>query len=115
MKIDIPDTAIAWLRHGERGISSEAIFAHLTGVPVGNMGMSPPYDASDLRRCRLLLAAVPEFAARIDEMAQVSPQWARLVERWDEVCALMDAEAGTGTTRKTYALIQSLLYGKATP
>jgi hypothetical protein len=33
---NIPDTAIAWLRHGERGTSSEAIFAHLTGVPIVN-------------------------------------------------------------------------------
>lgn len=113
MKADIPDSAIEWLRRGERGVSSEAIFSHLTGVPIGARWMHPPSDPDDLRRCRLLLAQVPEFAARIGEMAGVSDQWARLVARWDELCALMDEEAPgmRGAAPRTFDLMQYLVYG----
>lgn len=112
MKADIPDTAIKWLDHGERGTSSEAIFSHLTGIPLGR-GMWPPADAGDLRRCRVLLAQVPEFAARLSEMAALSTPWARLVERWDEVCAVMDEESRTGHYHpRTYELIQLITYGR---
>lgn len=103
MIVDIPDTALAWLEHGERGVSSEAIFSHLTGVPLCSR-LSPPYDTGDLRRCRRLLAAVPEFAARLGEMRNVSPQWNALVERWDELCALADSEPAAA-----YALMCELL------
>ena len=103
MIIDIPDTAIAWLRNGERGSSSEVIFEHLTGIPIRGWGWKfPPADPSDLERCRRLLDAVPEFSARLPEMAQVSPQWAALVVNWDELCALMDEEAPSGQCPRTY-------------
>lgn len=91
MIVDIPNTAIVWLAHGERGISSEAIFSYLTGIPL-QCRLRPPYDAGDLRRCRRLLAAVPEFAARLGEMRNVSPEWSRLVDRWDELCVLADVD-----------------------
>jgi hypothetical protein len=105
MIFDIPSTAIAWLAHGERGVSSEAIFSYLTGGPI-NGRLSPPYDTGDLRRCRRLLHAVPEFAARIGEMRNVSSQWAALVDRWDELCALMDENPSDA-----YALMCELIDG----
>ena len=84
--------AIEWLRSGRRGISSEAIFEAMTGVPVGGHRLTHPLDPSDLGRCRELLAAVPEFQRRLDEMREVSPQWRALVGHWDELCALQDEE-----------------------
>ncbi len=95
----LPAGAVDWLKTGERGVSSEAIFSHLTGIPIGGNWMSPPYDSADFMRCRKLLVAVPSFASRIGEMATVSPQWAAIVARWrdiddisnapDAVCALI--------------------------
>lgn len=103
MIIDVPDSAIEWLRNGERGSSSETIFYCLTQLPIKRWSSTYPSDPDDLRRCRLLLDTVPEFRARLGEMAQVSQQWAALVAHWDELCALMDEEAPSGQCPKTYA------------
>lgn len=110
----LPAGAADWLRTGERGISSEAIFSHLSGIPVsGRWGLRAPQDPSDLRRCRLLLEAVPAFRAELHRMAEVSEEWTALVERWDELCATMDEEApewreGRGSAPETYALMRAL-------
>ena len=87
----VPAAAIEWLRAGERGMSSEAIFARLTGIPIESE-KNHPHDADDLRRCRALLDAVPEFAARLGEMSDVSERWAKLVKVWPRLCAIMDEE-----------------------
>ncbi len=105
-----PAGAIDWLRNGERGVSSEAIFQHMTGVPVGAWSLWPPADTSDMRRCRLLLAAVPEFRERLHEMAEL-PRWKTLVDRWDEICALMD----DGKTNAACRAITECIYPKAAP
>jgi hypothetical protein len=110
----ISEAANNWLSTGERGISSEAIFSHLTGVNVvGGWGKCPPSDPSDLVRCRKLLDAVPEFRARLNEMAAVSDTWAALVNEWDSLCDLMDAEApewrdGRGSCPRTYERMKAL-------
>ncbi len=95
----LPPGAIEWLCTGERGESSEAIFAHLTGIPICGSRRGYPSDPDDMRRCRLLLDAVPEFYERFDEMKTCSKQWAALVRRWGEVCRAIDDKAnlpGTG-------------------
>jgi hypothetical protein len=89
----IPAEAMHWQRRGEHGISSNAIFSKLTGFPLtGTFGFGYPHDPDDLRRCRLLLDAVPEFAARLGEMAMCGPEWAELVVVWPVLCETMDAE-----------------------
>lgn len=106
--------AIKWLAHGERGVSSNAIFSHLTGVDATGMsGFDVPWDPSDFRRCRLLLEQVPEIADRIGEMRSVSPAWAGIVDHWSDICRAMDEEApywrepvGGEPTDKTYELIK---------
>lgn len=90
-----------WLRHGERGVSSDTIFGRLTGLYlVGHWGETHPLDPDDFRRCRLLVEGVPEFRERLGEMAAASPTWAALVGAWDELCALMDEEAPTWRTAR---------------
>lgn len=86
--------AVKWLAHGERGLSSETIFAHLTGVDaVGDGHRWHPSDPDDLSRCRRLLEDdVPELQQAFLRMAEVSPVWKRLVEDWDALCAEMDRE-----------------------
>lgn len=90
----ISEEAQTWLKTGERGASSETIFSRLTGLNIRRLGNeSTPSDPSDLRRCRLLLEAVPEFAASFVEMKEASGLWPTLVEHWDELCATMNKEA----------------------
>ncbi len=98
MQIILSEEQLAWLESGERGLSSNTIFTILTGIPkaviMGSWDFYPPSDPSDFRRCELLLVAVPEFRKRFDEMKKVSKYWELLVEHWQELCKLMDLEAG---------------------
>lgn len=107
--------ATAWLACGERGVSSNTIFEHLTGISaVGEWGGSHPRDPSDFGRCRLLLERVPELVPLLPRMAEVSPVWAALVAGWDSLCATMDAEcpnwrSGRGSALKTYKMMQKII------
>ena len=49
-----------WLAVGERGLSSEAIALTALGLEPTGFRASWPHDPADLRRCLLLLEAVPE-------------------------------------------------------
>lgn len=106
-----------WLLRGERGVSSEAIASHMTGIPFGGRSMSPPSDPSDLRRCRLLLERVPEFAPRVNEMATVGKGWAAIIAIWNDLCRTMDEESPywrdmRGKAPKTYEMMSMALYGE---
>ena len=89
------EALILWLANGERGVSSNTIVTHLTGIyTLGPyQRRSHPYDPDDLRRCRLLLEAVPELEANFANMATCSGVWGKLVLHWQELCDLMDREA----------------------
>lgn len=108
--------AAAWLAGGERGVSSNTIFEHLTGISaVGKWGGGYPHDPDDFRRCRLLLERVPELVPLLPRMAEVSPVWAALVAGWDILCATMDAESPNwragrgGSAPKTYAMMKKII------
>lgn len=112
----LPPEAVLWLAQGERGMSSEAIFSNLTGTTIGDRDDADahPHDPADLRRCRLLLEAVPSLQAKLPSMAAVSPVWGRLVDAWDELCALMDQESPAwrdkgGSCAKTYARMRAII------
>lgn len=110
---------IQWLANGERGISSNTIVTHLTGInAMGQWGRRDhPHDPGDLSRCRLLLEQVPELRMPfVAHMATCSPVWAALTRAWDELCALMDEEAphwrdGRGSAPKTYRRMSELIDG----
>lgn len=74
----------------------------MTGIPISGSRLSTPYDPSDFRRCQALLIAVPDFAARLGEMASAGPTWAALVARWTEIEALM-----LTSTAAAYELIRT--------
>ena len=104
-----------WLAVGERGISSEAIALTALGVhPVGH-DASWPHDPADLRRCLLLLEAVPE--TRKDGLlvlAERCPRWAALVKVWDRLAETLRSEIGEtlsprGSAPRTYALMREAL------
>lgn len=112
-----------WLAAGERGLSSEAIVSHLTGHQVGSpfAGRSNrrdhPWDPDDFRRCQLLLKACPLAALAFDQMRTASPQWARLVDAWDEIHATIESECPDylarprGEAPKGYRLMKQVLAG----
>lgn len=114
---DVPQAALDWIASGDTGLSSEAIWAHMAGSRMldnDRRGYSFPHDPDDLGRCLRLLDAVPEWKARIGEMAQHSPYWAALVARWDELAKCMEDEVGIAWQKgrsapKTYALMREIL------
>jgi hypothetical protein len=120
-QFELSDEAMEWLKNGEQGISSKAIFQITTGLPMlngpfSNISYSNPSDPSDFRRCRLLLEAVPECRKKFKEMRFVSPQWDGLIEHWDELCKLMDEECqnwkepkGNEVCQKTYDKMHKII------
>lgn len=113
----LSQNAVTWLATGRRGLSSETLFTFTTGVDcTRDNGHNHPHDPADLRRCRLLLDQCPELVSCIPRVAAAGPEWAALVQHWDEVCALMDEESpdwrkGHGSAPKTYALMKDIFSG----
>ncbi|WPM94355.1 hypothetical protein VG1_CDS0031 [Arthrobacter phage Cupello] len=106
-----------WYTLGERGASSNALASYLSGGPLPP-GFNDPADPSDFRRCELLLRAVPTLRDELPRMATVSDRWAGLVQKWDEIAALMEEEVPgvfsgrklhpRATSPKAYALMRSI-------
>ncbi|WP_102158696.1 hypothetical protein [Zhihengliuella halotolerans] len=96
-----------WLNDGERGVSSNAIVQYLVHGKIP-AGFNDPADPSDFRRCELLLKAVPSLRKQFHRMAEVSPRWAALVERWGEIAALLEEEYPTGKASRTFELMRNL-------
>jgi UTP:GlnB (protein PII) uridylyltransferase len=100
-----------WLASGERGISSEAIVSHLTGLNILQWQFeNHPHDPADLRRCALLLDACPELRAELHRMGEVSGVWKALVSEWDELVSMMWREAAEhkGVAKRTFDRMKEL-------
>lgn len=114
----LSEAATRWLASGERGLSSETIFQHLTGIQVLKGSWQDrfpftPSDPADLRRCRLLLESVPELVPLFHKMSTASNEWAALVKNWANLCTTMDAETpnwrtGGGSAPKTYEAMKAI-------
>ena len=106
---------LEWLAGGQRGISSNSIVQHLTGIPATQgWGIDTPHDPADFDRCLQLLEAVPMLRLLMPRMATASPLWSALTEHWDEIEASHLEEVGLGWTTaksatKTYALMRSVI------
>lgn len=109
-----------WLVAGERGASSNAIVAHLRGVPVCEFGAqgAHPHDPDDFQRCLKLLEDVPEIKADFMRMSEVCEVWARLTAHWPAITAQFMKEAGPDWRRshwrapKKYELMRAVIEGK---
>lgn len=75
-----------WLTGDDHGISSETIWAVMTGERPGNAGWHPnrPLDGDDLGRCVRLIARFPEWRPRLHEVAEHYRDWAPIISRWGE-------------------------------
>lgn len=105
-------SVIDWLATGETGVSSMTM-AFWLGFKVMPTERSAPSDPADFDRCLRLLECAPGLRARIGDMAQVSPQWAKIAAAWREIekCHLDEAGLGWSKTRsapKTYALMKKI-------
>lgn len=110
----LPPGAVDWLANGRRGLSSEAMCKRIFGEPK-NAGTDHPHDPSDLNRC-LKFLDLAEAHDKVPLMADVSPEWANLVEKWSEIVTLFKEEVAlnTGKAEKTYNLMKEILHPNTT-
>lgn len=106
---------IEWLANGKTGVSSKTMAFYL-GFDVRPDDCGHPHDPADFNRCLQLLELVPEMRPHLPRMAEISPYWARLVARWDDVEKCFRDEAGLGWTKAqeayaTYKLMKEVLHG----
>lgn len=103
--------AADWLSNGEIGNSALVIHAFMLKGHRG--GTSHPHDVSDLRRCLLLLRRIPEWSARMEEMAVLSPEWSRLSTAWHDLTLSFTRETGPNwqrvRARKTDEMLKALI------
>lgn len=99
-----------WLMHGEHGLSSKAMFNHLTRATYTNLSNSEihPCDPSDFRRCYLLLKAVPQYKPRLKELKALSPVWSNLVDNWEKLTELLEEQMETKKDNGMYDLMKTL-------
>lgn len=106
--------AMTWLISShDTGISSEAICARMVGGAISGKH-SHPRDPADFGRCARLLLIIPEWRARVPEMAACGPYWATLVARWSDIEACMEGECGLHWEKQqsapvTFDLMQTIL------
>lgn len=101
---EISERANAWIVSRDTGASSKALWAVMMGQKSDG---SYPHDGSDIGRCFRLLDAVPEWRARLPEMAAVSAYWAALVKNWDELEGL-HREPGPALYRRMRQLLDPI-------
>lgn len=109
----VKDKVMNWLLTGRVGSSSKAMAAHLCGYSCEG---DYPLDPDDFNRCLLFLQAVPEARPELHRMATVSPVWAALVARWDEIEKSFLDEAGLDWSKgnrasNTYRLMNKIIDG----
>jgi len=108
LTLSIKDRQIFWLMNGERGVSSETIFRHLSDMPI-NIGYEcHPLDPSDFKRCFLLLEAIPEWKSELHRMKKVSPVWSSLVDNWDKLTEMVKEQLQTGKDNGMYLFMKEL-------
>jgi hypothetical protein len=105
------DRLLKWFAGPDVGLSSKAMAMAALGI---DFDPDYPHDPSDFNRCLLLLLHVPEVKPHMHKLAAVSPQWSRLIARWDEIEASFLCEVGLnwskgGSAPKTYQLMRDVL------
>jgi hypothetical protein len=101
-----------WLRNGDRGSSSNAMCKRLFGVPI-EADKKHPNDPGDLQRCIAFLDAA-KANDNLPGMADVSPEWGRLVAIWGDLMTTLQGELAKGKSApKTYAMMKNALSEKS--
>jgi len=117
--ITLTDQQVAWINHGEKGLSSAALFYETTGLwviglPLIHRGENCyPYDPSDLNRCVKLIETCPECRAAVDKLAVKYSCWAKLAPHWDNLIDSLRRELIVTPTEapETYRMMKEILSG----
>lgn len=101
-----------WLTSEDTGQSSKTLAYRALGLRWRDE--SHPYDPADLNRCLLLMERLPWVRLHLPEMADVTPGWAALLPRWDELERMFVEEVGLGWTKgrsapRTFGFMKALL------
>lgn len=112
--LSVERRAADWIANGEIGNSARTIHAFMT---TGRRGDAHhPHDASDLRRCLLLLRRIPEWVPRMHEMSALSPEWSRIAAIWDDLSLSFTRETGPNwqrvSARRTSEMLKAAIDGK---
>lgn len=78
----------------------------LSAYAILHGGSHHPHDPSDLCRCLRVSPNAPTH------MRERSPEWAALVDHWDELADMLAEEHPAGTAPRTYARMRELLATK---
>jgi len=107
---DLEQRKLDWLMSGDTGISSEAIFAVLSGIQPRSTKHNWPYDPSDFGRCLRMLERIPEFRPRLKEVPTAMPAWKPMIDAWDQIESFykseVEASGRWGSAPQTYELIK---------
>lgn len=95
-----------WEDQGERGTSSNTIFAAFTGYSPRDVNW--PLDPDDFRRCKLLLDLIPEWRADLSPVSRAYPWFAPMIDRWGDIEALFMEESPKGVCPRCYELMKRL-------
>ncbi len=89
----IPAAVVEWIRHGRRGLSSEALCKHFFGEPI-DAEKHHPSDPADLNRCLMFLDAAfgTRTPVQFDSVRSMGPYWDAYVDHWDELVSLFENE-----------------------
>lgn len=78
------DAALAWLKYGDVGLSSEFMCKFLSGIAGAAPKPVAPGDYDDFQRCEKMLDWLPHLRSKIDDLAQFEC-YKVLVRHWDEL------------------------------
>jgi len=97
-----------WLKHGQRGLSSNTIYQAITKAEL--IGFEPhiPRDPADFKRCYLLLEAVPLFKKNLHLVYEAYPKWKPFVREWSRMEKIYLRDKDTGSSVELYNLMMDL-------
>ena len=106
------ESVLRWLANGQVGLSSKAMAFCAVGIEYDRV--DHPYDPADFNRCLLLVGQIPAIRDAFSKIAKLSPQWAAVIQHWDELEALFIKEVGLNWERgasapKTYERMGTIL------
>jgi len=97
---------LAWLLGDDTGLSSKTIFAVMNGIEFKHN--APPRDPSDMGKCFRLLTLFPHWKSRLNEVAELYPEWKVLIDNWKILYDLYCKELPSGNCPRTYTLMNTL-------
>lgn len=106
------DAELAWRFGTDTGESSLTLFHALSMHPQSlppSFEPSIPNDPDDFGRCYRLLQRFPDWRERLQEVSARYPLWAPMVDAWDELSMLWEAEYPTGHCPKLYGRMKQLV------